>query len=95
MEFYELMVNAFNEVGWSQNYVSKEFNINRGILHRFYRGTGSIFRDDFREIIYKIPLSISEKKLLTERFYKESKGYKYKKCIERNCQRAKRCNSAL
>lgn len=74
MEFYELMVNAFNEVGWSQNYVSKEFNINRGILHRFYRGTGSISRDDFREIIYKIPLSISEKKLLTERFYKESLG---------------------
>lgn len=74
MEFYELMVNAFNEVGWSQNYVSREFNINRGILHRFYKGIGSISRDDFREIIYKIPLSISEKKLLTERFYKESLG---------------------
>lgn len=74
MEFYELMVKAFNESGWSQNYVSREFNINRGLLHRFYRGIGSISREDFREIIYKIPLSISEKKLLTEKFYKESLG---------------------
>lgn len=56
MEFYELMVKGFDEAGWSQNYVSKEFNINRGILHRFYRGNGSISRENFREIIYTIPL---------------------------------------
>lgn len=74
MEFYELMVKGFNEAGWSQNYVSKEFNINRGILHRFYRGIGSISRENFREIIYRIPLSYSQKTLLIESFYKDSVG---------------------
>ncbi len=74
MEFYELMVKAFNEVGWSQNYVSREFNINRGLLHRFYKGIGSISRENFKEIIYQIPLSLSEKKILTEKVYKESLG---------------------
>lgn len=74
MEFYELMVKGFDEAGWSQNYVSKEFNINRGILHRFYRGIGSISRENFREIIYKIPLSYSQKTLLIESFYKDSVG---------------------
>lgn len=74
MEFYELMVKGFNEAGWSQNYVSKEFNINRGILHRFYRGIGSISRENFKEIIYKIPLSSSQKTLLIESFYKDSVG---------------------
>ena len=74
MEFYELMVKGFDEAGWSQNYVSKEFNINRGILHRFYRGNGLISRENFREIIYTIPLSYSQKSLLIESFYKDSVG---------------------
>lgn len=74
MEFYELMVKAFDEVGWSQNFVSKEFNINRGLLHRFYRGISSISRENFKAIINKIPISLSEKKVLTEKFYKENLG---------------------
>lgn len=74
MEFYELMVKRFDEVGWSQNFVSREFNINRGLLHRFYKGIGSLSRESFKEIINKIPLSLSEKKMLTEKFYKESLG---------------------
>lgn len=74
MEFYELMVKGFDEADWSQNYVSKEFNINRGILHRFYRGIGSLSRENFREIIYKIPLSYSQKTLLIESFYKDALG---------------------
>ena len=68
MEFYELMVKAFDEVGWSQNFVSKEFNINRGLLHRFYRGISSISRENFKAIINKIPISLSEKKYLRKSF---------------------------
>lgn len=83
MEFNELMVKAFGEVGWSQNYVSKQFGINRGILHKFYHDDGTISRSNFKEIIDRIPVSSSQKRLLTESFYKVDLGADRFKRVER------------
>lgn len=74
MKFYELFVQAANELGWSQNYISKEFIINRGLLYNFYNGDAELPPDKFRKILDKMVLPASQIKALCNQYYKELYG---------------------
>lgn len=74
MKFYESFVQAANELGWSQNYISKEFDINRGILYKIYNGEATLPLNKFRKILDKMVLPASEIKTLCNQYYKEFYG---------------------
>jgi len=74
INFNELFLNAINKLGWSQNYISTKFNINRGKLHKYYHAQLQIPKQTFQTLLCAMELSAGEKKALCEAYYTELYG---------------------
>lgn len=74
MKFNERFLEDILNSGWSRNYVSKEFNINRGLLHKYFNGTQLIPQNTFNEIIEAMVIPYSEKTVLCDLYYAELFG---------------------
>lgn len=72
--FYEMFVDMVSKCGWSQNYISKKFNINRGLLQKYKNGEALMPLEKFHQILREMSLSVSEKDTLCEQYYKELYG---------------------
>lgn len=72
--FFERFVEASSKMGWSQNYISKKFNINRGLLSKYKNGEALMPLEKFQQILKEMSLSVPEKELLCEQYYKELYG---------------------
>ena len=67
-------MNAIDKLGWSQNYISTEFNINRGLLYKYYHAQLQIPKQTFQLLLSAMNLSAAEKKALCEAYYTELYG---------------------
>lgn len=74
INFNELFLNAIDKLGWSQNYIATEFNINRGLLYKYYHGQLQIPRQTFQFLLGAMSLSSAEKEALCEAYYTELYG---------------------
>lgn len=57
MEFNKYLMDTIEKIGWSKNYVSQRFNINRGTLHKYLNGALLFPKDVFYELIEAMPIS--------------------------------------
>lgn len=74
MKFYERFLEDILESGWSRNYISTEFHINRGLLYKYLNGTQLIPYDTFVAILNSIKISQIEKLLLRDLYFAEAFG---------------------
>lgn len=86
MQFYERFSKDIEKVGWSKNYVSTTFNINRGLLYKYLTGSLLPPKELFYEMIGEMPISKMERMRLLDlycaEFYGKEKYYRIKE-IER------------
>lgn len=74
MEFNELFELAMKKMEWSQNYISKTFHINRGLLHKYSRGELLMPKTTFLMLLQEMKLNKAERDELCEQYYIEFYG---------------------
>lgn len=72
--FYELFQEMANDLGWSQNFIAKEFDINRGLLHKYSKGEAMMPQDKFHLILNEMELNVPKKTTLCTEYYREKYG---------------------
>ena len=76
MRFHELFSEAINKTGWSKNYISQTFNINRGTLYKYISGDLFVPKDVFLMLLEKMKIGRAEQDELFEKYFFEYFGSK-------------------
>lgn len=90
MRFYELLLEEIEKIGWSKNYVSTAFTINRGTLHKYLTGALLPPKEVFYEMIAAMPISKMEYMRLLDLYCAEFYGkekYRRIKALEKILKR--------
>lgn len=72
--FNELFSQAIEKSGWSQNYISKTFNINRGLIYKYMHGELLIPKATFLRLLEEMKITRTERDIIFEQYYREAYG---------------------
>lgn len=90
LRFYELLLEEIEKIGWSKNYVSTAFTINRGTLHKYLTGALLPPKEVFYAMIAAMPISKMEYMRLLDLYCAEFYGkekYRRIKALEKILKR--------